>query len=78
MVRDDLIKTIKPHSKISVAVACFSMYAYQELSKQLDQADEFRQSASAGCFFVRKLHFCVRQLIFFCAIIYCVAFRPIV
>ena len=42
VVRDDMMTTIKPHSKVSIAAACFSMYAYQELRKQLEQIDEFR------------------------------------
>lgn len=41
-VRDDLRKEIKRGSKISVAAACFSMYAYQELKKQLESVEEFR------------------------------------
>jgi hypothetical protein len=28
IVRDDLQKTIKKNSKVAVAAACFSMYAY--------------------------------------------------
>lgn len=42
IVRDDLQETITKNSKVSVAAACFSMYAYQELKKQLDQVDEFK------------------------------------
>ena len=42
IVRDDMKTTIKPHSKVSIAAACFSMYAYQELKKQLEQVDDFR------------------------------------
>lgn len=41
-VRDDLQVEIKRGSKISVAAACFSMYAYQELKKQLGSVEEFR------------------------------------
>ncbi len=41
-VRDDLRREIKRGSKISVAAACFSMYAYQELKKQLESVEEFR------------------------------------
>lgn len=41
-VRDDLKIEIKRGSKVSVAAACFSMYAYQELKKQLESVDEFR------------------------------------
>ena len=37
-------KTIKKNGRVSVAAACFSMYAYQELKQQLDQVDEFRFS----------------------------------
>ena len=42
IVRDDLKKTIKRGSKVSIAAACFSMYAYKELKSQLEQVDEFR------------------------------------
>ena len=41
-VRDDLRGEIKKGSKVSIAAACFSMYAYKELKKQLDFVDEFR------------------------------------
>ena len=42
IVRDDLRVTITRGSRISIAAACFSMYAYQELKKQLDSVDQFR------------------------------------
>lgn len=42
IVRDDLRATIKKDSRVSIAAACFSMYAYQELKKQLEQVEEFR------------------------------------
>ena len=42
VVRDDLIKKIVSGSKISVAATCFSIYAYQELKKQLESCEEFR------------------------------------
>ena len=41
-VRDDLRVEIKKGSKVSIAAACFSMYAYKELKKQLESVDEFR------------------------------------
>lgn len=41
-VRDDLRAEIKRGSKVLVAAACFSMYAYQELKKQLESVEEFR------------------------------------
>lgn len=31
IVRDDMATTIKIDSKVSIAAACFSMYAYKEL-----------------------------------------------
>ena len=42
IVRDDLEKRISAGSRISVAAACFSMYAYQELKDQLEKIDSFR------------------------------------
>ena len=41
-VRDDLRVEIKKGSKVSIVAACFSMYAYKELKKQLESVDEFR------------------------------------
>lgn len=40
-VKEDLQESIRGGSKMSVAAACFSMYTYQELKKQLEQVDEF-------------------------------------
>lgn len=42
IVRDDLRVTITKGSRVSIAAACFSMYAYQELKKQLDSVERFR------------------------------------
>lgn len=42
VVRDDLKEKIHPKSKVSIAAACFSMYAYKELKSQLEKVDEFR------------------------------------
>lgn len=42
IVRDDLKETIQRGSKVSIAAACFSMYAYKELKRQLEQVEEFR------------------------------------
>lgn len=42
VVKDDLQIEIEKGSKMSVAAACFSIYAYQELKKQLDNIDELR------------------------------------
>ena len=37
IVRDDMEVTISKDSKVSIAAACFSMYAYKELKKQLSK-----------------------------------------
>lgn len=42
ILKDDLATTIKPNSKVSIASACFSIYAYKELKKQLECIDELR------------------------------------
>ena len=41
-LKDDLSLEIKKGSKISVAAACFSIYAFQELKKELKNIDELR------------------------------------
>jgi len=42
IVKDDLKKRVKRNGKISVAAACFSIYAYKELRKELESVDEVR------------------------------------
>ena len=37
IVKNDLQNSIQPGSKLSIAAACFSIYAYQELKKQLEK-----------------------------------------
>jgi hypothetical protein len=54
IVRDDMEKTIKRNSKVSVAAACFSMYAYNELKKQLESIDEFRFIFTSPTFIKEK------------------------
>ena len=41
-VRDDMRESISKGSKVSIAAACFSIYAYNELKKQLEAVDELR------------------------------------
>ena len=53
-VRADLRVEIKRGSKISVAAACFSMYAYQELKKQLESVEEFRFIFTSPTFVKKK------------------------
>jgi SNF2 family DNA or RNA helicase len=54
IVRDDMEKTIKKNSKVSIAAACFSMYAYNELKKQLESVDEFRFIFTSPTFVTEK------------------------
>ena len=42
IVRDDLAQTITKGSRLCIAAACFSIYAYQELREQLEAIDELR------------------------------------
>ena len=42
ILRDDLAETVHRGDKVSIAAAYFSMYAYRELKKQLENVDEFR------------------------------------
>ena len=41
-VGNDLKENIKKGSKISMTAACFSIYAYQELKKELEKVEELR------------------------------------
>lgn len=54
IVRDDMAATISSGSKVSVAAACFSMYAYKELKKQLEAVDEFRFIFTSPTFVAEK------------------------
>lgn len=54
IVRDDMAATITRGSSISIAAACFSMYAYKELKKQLEEIDEFRFIFTSPTFIKEK------------------------
>lgn len=41
-LKDDLSVEIKKGSKLSIAAACFSIYAFQELKKELTSIEELR------------------------------------
>ena len=47
-LRDDLSVEMKKGSKLSIAAACFSIYAFQELKKQLSDIDELRLNKIAA------------------------------
>lgn len=55
IVRDDMAENIKKGSKVSIAAACFSMYAYKELKKQLEEIDEFRFIFTSPTFVTEKV-----------------------
>lgn len=53
-VRDDLKKIVHRGSKISIAAACFSIYAYQELRKQLEGIEELQFIFTSPTFITEK------------------------
>ena len=53
-VKDDLQAGICKGSRMSVAAACFSIYAYQELKKQLEGIDELRFIFTSPTFVTEK------------------------
>jgi len=53
-VRDDLSKTIKKSSRISIASAYFSIYAYEELKDQLKDISELRFIFTSPTFVAEK------------------------
>ena len=53
-LRDDLKNELSAGSKISVAAASFSIYAFQELKKELEKCDEFRFIFTAPTFVTEK------------------------
>ena len=53
-VKDDLLITIEGKGKISIAAACFSIYAYKELKKQLDKIEEMRFIFTSPTFTTEK------------------------
>lgn len=42
VVRDDLEKVVEKGSKVSIAAACFSIYAFEELKQQLNEVESLR------------------------------------
>ena len=53
-VKGDLQSVIHKGSKISIAAACFSIYAYQELKNQLEGIDELRFIFTSPTFVTEK------------------------
>lgn len=54
ILKNDLKKTIKPNSKLSIASACFSIYAFQELKNQLENIEELRFIFTSPSFIKEK------------------------
>ncbi len=53
-LKDDLSVEIKKGSKLSIAAACFSIYAFQELKKELSSIDELRFIFTSPTFTTEK------------------------
>ncbi len=53
-LRDDLAVELKQGSKLSIAAACFSIYAFQELKKELKDIDELRFIFTSPTFTTEK------------------------
>lgn len=54
VVKDDLVKKIKSGSKVYIAAACFSIYAYKALKDELESCDEFRFIFTSPAFVSEK------------------------
>ena len=53
-LRDDLASEIKAGSRLSIAAACFSIYAFQELKSELQGIDELRFIFTSPTFTTEK------------------------
>ena len=53
-LRDDLKEEIKSDSRLSIAAACFSIYAFEELRKELEGIDELRFIFTSPSFTTEK------------------------
>lgn len=54
ILKDDFVAELKKGSKMSIAASCFSIYAYQELKKQLQEIDELRFIFTSPTFVAEK------------------------
>ena len=53
-VKEDLHEVIHKSSKLSIAASCFSIYAYKELKKQLENISELRFIFTSPTFITDK------------------------
>ena len=54
-LRDDLAIELRPDSKLSIAAACFSIYAFEVLKKELEDIDELRFIFTSPTFTTEKI-----------------------
>ncbi|MDD3939235.1 MAG: helicase-related protein [Tissierellia bacterium] len=54
ILKDDLVEVIQPSSKVSIAASYFSIYAFQELKKQLTNIDELKFIFTSPSFTTEK------------------------
>ncbi|MGD6730901.1 MAG: helicase-related protein [Pleomorphochaeta sp.] len=54
LLKDDLAKELKKGSKLSIAAACFSIYAFQELKKELENIEVLRFIFTSPTFISEK------------------------
>lgn len=54
LLKDDLIEVIHKDSKVSIAASYFSIYAYQELKKQLTNINELKFIFTSPSFITEK------------------------
>ena len=54
LLKDDLTEELHPHAKLSIAAASFSMYAFYELKKQLEDIDSLRFIFTSPTFTTEK------------------------
>ena len=54
IIKNDLEDTIQSNSKVSIAAACFSIYAYQVLKEQLEHIEELRFIFTSPSFVTEK------------------------
>lgn len=54
IVKDDLVQVITPGSRVSIAATCFSIYAYQELKRQLSNVDSLQFIFTSPTFIAEK------------------------
>jgi len=54
LLKDNLTDELQPHAKLSIAAASFSMYAFNELKKQLEGIDSLRFIFTSPTFTTEK------------------------